>query len=98
MDVRFQDEDLERLAFSSDVTGGFPAEVVRAFRRRIQVIRDAPNERDLYAFRSWCFKKLKGARAHQRSIRLNDQWRLIVEIEPASPSNVLVIVAIEDYH
>jgi len=98
MNFRFQDEDLEQLAFCSDVTGGFPAAVVRAFRKRIQMIRDAPNERDLYAFQSWRFKKLKGARAHQRSIRLNDRWRLIVEIEPSRPSNVLVIVAIEDYH
>jgi len=31
-------------------------------------------------------------------MRLNKQWRLIVEIEKGNPKNTVVIVAIEDYH
>ena len=49
-------------------------------------------------FESLGFEKLKGARAHQRSIRLNDQWRLILEIEGKGDSKAIVIVSIEDYH
>lgn len=98
MQVEFQNDDLDRLEVDGSFTDGFPADVVRAFRRRMQAIRDAVDERDLYVFASWRFKKLHGNRSHQRSIRLNDQWRLIVEIKSSRPSNVMLIVSIEDYH
>ncbi len=31
-------------------------------------------------------------------MRLNDQYRLVFEIEPHPGGNVLVVVSIEDYH
>lgn len=43
------------------------------------------------------YEKLKGKRSHQRSMRLNDQFRLIVEIEEANGRTV-VVISIEDYH
>lgn len=98
MDIEFRDPDLDRLETDPTHTAGFGADIVKAFRKRIQFIRDAQNENDLRAMRSWNFEKLKGDRAHQRSIRLNKQWRLIVEIKEGCPKNVLVIVGIEDYH
>ncbi len=98
MQVEFQDEDLDRLETDATFTAGHQPEIVRMYWRRLQAIRDAVDERDLYVFASWRFKKLKGDRSHQRSIRLNDQWRLIVEIREARPSNIMVIVEIEDYH
>ncbi len=98
MQVEFQDDDLDSLEIDPSSDGGLPRDVVRKFRQRMQAIRDAVDERDLYALRSWRFKKLRGARSHQRSIRLNKQWRLIVEVRESTPSNVMVIVAIEDYH
>ena len=42
------------------------------------------------------FEKLKGDRARQHSMRLNDQWRLILEFEGAAPDETVVIVSIED--
>lgn len=98
MQVEFRDNDLDRLETDAGFAGGLPPEVVRAYRMRMQAIRSAVDERDLYAFSSWRFKKMRGSRSNQRSIRLNDQWRLIVEIKKLRPSNVMVIVAIEDYH
>lgn len=98
MDIEFLDETLDRLEVDPQFSGGYAREVVAAYRRRLQAIRAAVDERDLYAFSSWRFKKLKGDRSHQRSIRLNDQWRLIVEVKPSSPKNILVIISIEDYH
>ncbi|MCH8853026.1 MAG: type II toxin-antitoxin system RelE/ParE family toxin [Planctomycetes bacterium] len=98
MEIEFFDDVLDRLETEEEVTGGYPREIVRAYRRRLQAIRAADDERDLYVFASWRFKKLHGERSHQRSIRLNDQWRLVVEIKPATPKNIMVIVSIEDYH
>ena len=31
-------------------------------------------------------------------MRLNDQWRLILEISGTSPNKIIEIVGIEDYH
>jgi plasmid maintenance system killer protein len=31
-------------------------------------------------------------------MRINDQWRLIVEFEENTPNKRIIIVAIEDYH
>ncbi len=45
------------------------------------------------------FEKLKGKRAHQRSLRINSQWRLIIELREIEDGNkVAVMIAIEDYH
>jgi proteic killer suppression protein len=98
MDVRFRDDDYARLEVDPKSTCGFDATIVRAYRNRLNFIRQAMDERDLYALKSWRFEKLKGARSHQCSIRLNAQWRLILEIEGDAPKKSIVIVKIEDYH
>ena len=48
--------------------------------------------------RSLNFEKLKGDRSHQHSLRVNQQYRLIVEIKPSDPKNIIVVVEIADYH
>ena len=98
MEVRFRDESLDRLEIDPKFDGGFSQAIVTAFRRRMQQIRAAPDERVFYQLRSLRFEKLKGSRSHQYSMRLNDQWRLIVELEGKAPNKLVVVVAIEDYH
>ena len=72
-------------------------EAAKAFRRRMQFIRAAVDERAFYAMKSLHYEKLKGDRSHERSMRLNDQWRLVLRIESTGERTV-VIVSIEDYH
>ena len=98
MEVRFDDSSLDKLETDSRFTGGFSPRVVKAFRKRMQTIRAAPDERTFYSLKSLHFEKLKGKRSHQRSMRLNDQWRLILEIEGEAPHKTVAIKAIEDYH
>ena len=98
MDVRFADERLDRLETDPRYTAGFSQVVVRAYRKCMQVIRSAPDERVFYGMKSLHFEKLQGKRSHQRSIRLNDQWRLIIEFEGKAPGKIVVVVSIEDYH
>jgi proteic killer suppression protein len=66
----------------------------------MQVIVAAPDERMFYTMKSLHFEKLEGKRSHQRSMRLNKQWRLILEIEEVKgdPGNTVVVISIEDYH
>ena len=98
MEVEFRNDKLDRLETDPDFDAGFSREIVRAYRRRIQSIRAAADERDLYNVRGHRFKKLKGDREHQYSMRLNDQWRLIIEIKEERPANTVIVVDIEDYH
>lgn len=98
MDVEFDDDDLDRLEVEARFTAGHSQDVVRAYRRRMQQIRGFSDERDLYALKSLHFEKLKGSREGQHSIRLNLQWRLILEIRGNHPCKVIGIVEIADYH
>ena len=69
------------------------------FRRRVDQIRQAPDERDFYTMRSYRFEKLSGNRGGQHSIRLNDQWRLIVEFEKKKgATKAIYVVEIADCH
>ena len=98
MDILFRDQAYSTLESDPKTTGGYSAAIVKAYRNRMNYIRQAQDERDLYALKSMRFEKLQGARDHQRSLRLNDQWRLIIELEGQAPNKKVVIVGIEDYH
>lgn len=98
MDVLFRDDEYRQLESDPKFTGGYPQAIVRAYRNRLNFIRQAADERDLYVWKSLRFEKLQGNRSHQHSIRLNDQWRLIIEFDGESPNKKIVIVGIEDYH
>jgi proteic killer suppression protein len=98
MKVRFASGPLERLETDPGYAAGYSAEVVRLYRKRMNFVRQAIDERDLYAMKSLHFEKLKGARSEDRSIRLNNQWRLILRFEGQGSDKTVVIVSIEDYH
>lgn len=98
MEVEFDDSELERLALDLKYLGRRPASLVKKFRNRIHRIRQAMNSKDLYALRSSRLEKLKGKRKHQHSMRLNDQFRLIVEFRKRDSKELIAIIAIEDYH
>ena len=76
---------------------GLGRDIVKAYRKVMQLLRSAVDERDLYAVKSLHFEKLKGNRSHQRSLRLNRQFRLIIEIEEENEKTI-VVISIEDYH
>jgi toxin HigB-1 len=98
MEVEFEDDDLDRLEVDPKFTASHEEGVVKAFRKRMQMIRAARDERDFYALKSLHFEKLQGKRSHQRSMRLNDRWRLIVELKGEAPSKTVRVIGIEDYH
>ncbi|MFZ2492264.1 MAG: type II toxin-antitoxin system RelE/ParE family toxin [Thermoanaerobaculia bacterium] len=89
---------MRELEWNAQYTAGYQPALVKAFRKRMQAIRAAHSEIDLAAIRGNRFEKLKGDRSHQYSVRLNDQYRLILEIEEQGTQRALVVVGIEDYH
>lgn len=98
MDVEFEDDSLRRLECEPGYDAGFGREVVKAFRKRMQAIRAAPDERDFYVLKSLHFEKLQGDRKGQHSMRLNQQWRLILRFERRASGKYVVVISIDDYH
>ncbi len=96
MEIEYADEDLCRLGEGD--SAGFTREIARGFQKAIWFIRSAVDERDLYAMKGLHFEKLKGARAHQRSMRINKQYRLILEIVGTGAEKRVRVIGIEDYH
>ena len=98
MDVEFADASLDRLEREAAFTGGWAEGIVKAFRKRMQTIRAAPDERDFYMLKSLHFEKLKGKRLGQHSMRLNEQYRLIVKLVTRSHGKIVLVIEITDYH
>jgi proteic killer suppression protein len=98
MDVTFKDESLDRLETDATYSAGFSDGIVKAYRKAMQHIRAASDERMFYTRRSFRFEKLHRDREGQHSMRLNDQWRLIVEMKGDAHAKSIHIIEIVDYH
>ncbi len=99
MRIEFRGEDLRRLYEEADFRiVQLGPDLTKQFRKKVAFLASAADERDLYAYRALRFEKLMGNRAGQHSIRLNDQWRLIVELEEDDGGNFIAIISITDYH
>ncbi len=64
----------------------------------VDQIDAAKDTRDFYQLKGLHFEKLKGQMKGKHSMRLNDQFRMIVEIKKDDIGEYLVILGIEDYH
>lgn len=96
---QFKKKKLEALYTEEKDAHKYPG-VVDDFFEVMAIIDAAVDERDLYAQKGLRFEKLKGKRGKegQRSLRLNDQWRLILTVDEDEQGNYLTIIDIEDYH
>lgn len=100
MDFVFNNRKLEELYTLERGAEIYPEAVVEAFFEVMSIIENAPDERTFYALKNLHFEKLTGKRgkAEQRSLRLNQQWRLIVQLEKDQRGKFVVIIEIVDYH
>jgi proteic killer suppression protein len=98
MNIEFRNPQLEQLETDPSFTNGRSAEIVRAYRKLMNLIRTAESSKDLREFKSRHFERLKGKRKHQRSLKINNQYRLVVEMENSEGKEVMAVIAIEDYH
>jgi proteic killer suppression protein len=97
MEIEYADDSLARLETDPAFEAGKGGSVVKSFRKKINFIRQAVDERDIRAMKSLHFEKLKG-REDEYSIRLNDQWRLIFAFKNEKGLKKVLVKAIEDYH
>jgi proteic killer suppression protein len=97
MEVRFATSDIEQLYTEGKGTERYPSEVVSAFFRRVELIQNATDERDLRALKGVRFEKLRGSDRY--SMRLNRQWRLEFAFErPHGTDKAAVIIEISKHY
>ncbi len=75
-----------------------PVAVIKSARRKLTVLRAASDDRSLRNWKSLHYEKLKGDREGKRSIRLNDQYRMVFDLDEDTEPKTITIEAIEDYH
>lgn len=73
---------------------GFPANLFRVALRKVAMLQAAHDLNDLRAPPANRLEALKGDRAEQHSIRINDQRRICFNWSEAGPENVEIV----DYH
>jgi proteic killer suppression protein len=89
----FASKETEKI-FLGKISGKFPVDIQRTARRKLLYLEDAEDLQDLQAPPGNRLEKLKGARAGQYSIRINDQWRICFEWVEDKARNVEIV----DYH
>ena len=99
MRIDFEDATLRRLAEDPDFNPKqWGRDVIRAYRKKLQLIGAAQDERDLRAVKSLRLEKLGGDRVGTSSIRLNDQFRLILHFTTNDSGRVAIVLELVDYH
>ena len=96
MEVEFADDRLALVRTDQAAKTRLPIAVITSLREKLVVLEAAPDERVLRNWKSLHYEKLKG-RDGERSIRLNNQWRLVFRIEGKSKPKI-VVLRVEDYH
>lgn len=97
MRVEYRDEVLRRLAEEIDFSPKeWSRDVIKAYRKKIQFLVAAKDERDLGALPGVRLEQIHGDRDGQSSIRLNDQFRLIVRFK-TDGDRVAVPLELVDY-
>jgi proteic killer suppression protein len=80
--------------FLGTISTKLPKDIQRTARRKLIYIDDAEDLQDLLAPPGNRLEKLRGKRAGQYSIRINDQWRICFEWVDNKARNVEIV----DYH
>ncbi len=88
----FRDRETERI-FRGEVSTTFPPNIQATARRKLGELNRATRLDDLRRVRGNHLEALKGDRAGQGSIRINDQWRICFVWD-----NDAFAVEIVDYH
>jgi proteic killer suppression protein len=98
MNIEFRNRHLALIETDDAARARLPAAVINSCRRKLAVLRAAPDERTLRNWKSLHYEKLEGDRAGQRSIRLNSQWRMVFLLDTDANPPKIIVLSIEDYH
>lgn len=89
----FASREAEKI-FRGELSSKLPLEIQRTARRKLLYMDEAESLQDIQAVPGNRLEKLKGDRAGQYSIRINDQWRICFRWMDNKAKEVEIV----DYH
>lgn len=98
MRIEFADDDLARICTDQAYRLGLPVAVIKMARNRLVQLEAAKDERDLRNLKSLNYKKRQGQDDGLRTVRINDQYRILFSISENERPPILRILAIGDTH
>ncbi|MEI8015433.1 MAG: type II toxin-antitoxin system RelE/ParE family toxin [Nitrospira sp.] len=98
MKIQFQDTRLALIRTDRAFETKLPFGIIKSCRDKLVILEAAPDERTLRNWKSLRYEKLKGDREGQRSIRINDQYRMIFTLDESQAPPILNILEVRDYH
>ena len=104
MKVVFENKDLLYIYENGKEKGKptFSKEIVRGFIRKINILIEVNSTFELTQFKSLNFEQLKGSLKGFHSVRVNDQYRIILKINEESDGlstvEIVEIRQLTDYH
>jgi len=93
MIISFGSKETEKI-WNGERTKRIPLEIQQIGRRKLRMLNNSQNTRDLSVPPSNKLERLSGKLKEFYSIRINDQWRIIFKWENSHASEVEII----DYH
>ena len=98
MKIQFQDTRLALIRTDRAFETKLPFGIIKSCRDKLVILEASPDERTLRNWKSLRYEKLKGDREGQRSIRINDQYRMIFTLDEFQAPPILNILEVRDYH
>lgn len=96
MIIKFWSVELEEI-FETWKSKNYSGDIVKSYIKKVILIQELENENDLRAYKSLHFEKLKLS-TNQHSLRLNDKYRLIIEIQKNWSVKIIFIKEISKHY
>lgn len=98
MEVDYKNKKLALLETDQAHETKLPVSVIASYRHKVVQLKAAPDERTLRNLKSLHYEKLKGGRAGERSIRLNDKWRAIFLLDESTVPPKITVTEISNHY
>jgi toxin HigB-1 len=98
MEVEFRDSKLALIETNRAAETKLPLSVINSARRKLVLIRAAPDERTMRNWKSLHYEKMSGDCEGERSIRLNRQWRMDIELDEACTPGKVIVIEITNHY
>ena len=95
MIIKFDKKYLSELYYTGKSTEKkyrFQPNVVMSYKRRIDILNDAPSIEALYSINSLRYEVLIGAKKGLSSIRVNDQYRIEFEVSETDDDEAIITI------
>lgn len=98
MIVTFRKKEHSKIETGEALQLKLPLSVIKATRKKLTLLKAAPDERTLRNWKSFHYEKLKGNKKGLKSIKINEQWRMVFTIDNNTNPPTISVIDIEDYH